>query len=204
MSDVYGKNLKFVAFEVKIGESWLAVPKAENVSVAMGLEFVHYEQGPATIEWLDAQRDKPSVQAVRNGLGDDKVGEGIVVRPLIEVKKNNGERIMAKHKRADFRETKKPRKVTLDPAQLEVLEEASKIAEEWVTEMRLTHVMDKVAAKFNQDQIDMAYTGIVVRTMIKDVKLESEGEVVWSKAAEKAIGRVAAQMYKKRVMTVMA
>lgn len=197
MSDTYGKDLLFIAFEVKIGESWLAVPQAESVARSLGFDFVPYVQGPATLEFLDAQRDAPSVQAAKNGMGADKQREGVVVRPLLELRKNNGERIVVKHKGENFRETTTPRQV--DPEKLRVLAEAQAIADEWVTEMRLTHVLDA----FGPD-VGMEQAGEVIRAMIADVEREGQGEIVESKMARTAIGRRTAQMLKDRLQSKLA
>jgi len=112
MTNVYGP-LNFVVFEVKIKpmdeeDYWADVPMAEMIAKKCGFEFVHYERGPATVEWLDSQRDKPSVQAARNGMGVH-YGEGIVVRPIVEMNDHRGNRILAKHKRAEFRENRPAR-----------------------------------------------------------------------------------------------
>jgi hypothetical protein len=40
----YGKTLKFVAFDVRIGDTWFSVPQAHEVVTALGLEFVHYHR----------------------------------------------------------------------------------------------------------------------------------------------------------------
>ncbi len=191
MSDTYGKQLKFIVFEVNIGGNWLSVPEAEQIAIGLGLEFVHYKKITTDLQSIDAERDADSVQAVRNGMGEGKKREGVVLRPLIELRKNNGARIICKHKREDFRETKKQREVT-DPAKLEVLKEAQAIAEEWVTEMRLTHVLDAFPDATIENTPD------VIRAMIADVLKESVGEIVDSKEARKAIGSRTAQMFKKR------
>jgi hypothetical protein len=191
MSNTYGKALKFVCFEVLINDLWLAVPQAEEIIHSLGLEFVHYEIIPATPKDIDAHILLDSVQAVRNGMGPGHKREGDVLRPLIEVRKNNGERIIAKHKREDFKETKERR--SLDEEKLKVLEEAAAIAEEWVTDMRLIHVLDLIPQPW-----DIRQTEDVVRAMIADVLKESKGEIVDSKDARKAIGRKAAQLFKAR------
>jgi len=36
MRDTYGPNLRFIAFEVKIGDSWLSVPVAEEIALKLG------------------------------------------------------------------------------------------------------------------------------------------------------------------------
>lgn len=204
MSNVYGP-LNFIAFEVKIDEDWLNVRSAANWAGLLGFPFVYYEKGPATVTWLDAQRDRPSVQAQRNGMGDDKFGEGIVVRPLCEELDHRGNRIIAKHKNKMHGETRTPR--SIDPEKQRIWREARATAEEWVTEMRLLHVMDKLKAD-GYTELTMRETGTVIRAMINDVKVESgaesgvDSEIEWSNEISKAIGAEAARLYKKWVMTI--
>lgn len=195
MSATYGKELKFIVFEVKVGEhSWLNVPAAEQVALSLGLEFVPYELVSTDIEALDAERAKPSTQALRNGCGAEKKREGIVLRPPIEVRKNNGARIIAKYKNDDFGETKTPRK--LDAERLEILSKAEEIADEWVTYRRLEHVLDA----FPNSGIEQ--TGDIIKAMIADIEKESGGEVENFKEARKAIGKKTAQMFKERVSKI--
>ena len=192
MKSTYGENMKFVAFDVKIGDLWVSVPQAEEIVAELGLEFVHYVKIPAELDAIDRERDADSVQAVRNGMGEGKKREGTVLRPLIELRKNNDERIISKHKREDFSETKTKREVS--PEQLKILEEANAIADEWVTEMRLTHVLDKLPQGINVES-----TGMVIKAMVEDVLREAKGEIVESKDARKAIGRRAAFLFKQRM-----
>lgn len=194
----YGKDLKFVAFDVLIDDHWLSVPNAHDVCKKLGIEFVHYVKGPATLEFVDEQRDLPSVQAVRNGITEPKTREGIVIRPLIELTKNNGSRVISKHKGDEFKETKTPREV--DPVALKVLSDAAEVAEEWVVPMRLEHVIDKLSV--DGKELTIKDTKSVIVAMIEDVKAESVGEVVWSKPVSSSIGRRAAQMFKKRISKI--
>ena len=196
MSDIYGKELKFIAFEVKVDNNWLSVPQAEEIVKELGLEFVYYRKVPTILKILDEQRDSDSFQAYRNGMGWGKKREGIVLRPLIELRKNNGARIIAKYKNENFRETKTTRKI-LDEGKLKVLEEAKTIAEEWVTEMRLVHVLDKFP------EADITQTGNVIKAMIEDVKRESEKEVIWSKEVERMIGKKCAILFKNRIKRII-
>ena len=162
MSDTYGKSLKFIVFDVQIGDCWLSVPQAENVANKLGLDFVWWTKTDTNLEELNKLRDAPSVQAVRNGMGNDKKSEGVVLRPLIEVTKNNGNRVICKHKRDDFRETKTSREV--DPARQQILTEANEVADEWVTKMRLEHVIDKLPF-----ELDVTNIGKIIPAMIEDV-----------------------------------
>lgn len=192
MSATYGDKLKFVVFEVKVGDyTWLNVPAAEKVAHGLGLEFVSYNLIDTNIESLNAERAKSSVQAVRNGVGTDKKREGIVLRPPIEVRKNNGARIIAKYKNDDFGETKTPRR--LNAERLEVLSKAEEIADEWVTSMRLEHVLDA----FPNAGIEQ--TKDIIIAMIEDIEREAGSEVENFKEARKAIGKKTAELFKSKM-----
>jgi hypothetical protein len=201
MSETYGKELKFVVFDVKIGDVWLDVPNAEQVATDLGLEFVYWEKVSTDLEELNRMRDMESQQAIRNGVGPGKKEEGVVLRPLIELTKNNGNRVICKHKRDDFRETKTPREVT--PEQLKVLSDANEVAEEWVTRMRLSHVLDKVDGGACMDNMRH-----IIFAMCEDVKREGEGEIVWSTAVSKAISKRTAILtkdyFEKQLLTYVA
>ena len=189
MSATYGKQLCFAAFEVQIGDVWLSVPQAHEVALQkLGLGFVHYVQIPTDMEVIDRERDDASVQAYKNGIQEPKIREGIVLRPLIELTKNNGERIICKHKRKEFMETATEHEV--NPEKRVVLEEAEAIALEWVTEMRLSHVLGKSDRTWT-----IKDTRDVVVAMIEDVNREGEGEFAPSKEANKAIGTRASKLF---------
>ena len=206
MSATYGPNLKFVAFDVRIGDNWLNVPSATRLVESIGLEFVGWELIPATIEAIDAERDKPSTQAIRNCLADktwerEPIREGVVLRPPFEVKLNNGERLMAKHKRAEFSERKTIPNV--DPAKADILAGAEAIADEWVVPHRLDHVLDHLKADLGRDVMiqDMPK---VIAAMVEDVLREAgaggpAGEIVDSKDARRAIGHRTVKLFKSRL-----
>jgi len=196
MRDTYGDELRFVVFDVKIGGSWLSVPDMDEVARGLGFEVVPWRRASTDLEALNAERDRPSEVAIRRGITEPRKREGVVLRPLIELTKNNGERVIAKHKAEEFRETTTAR--PLDAEELRVLTEAQEISQEWVTEMRLSHVLDK----FGPAGIEQ--TGDVIKAMFADVERESAGEVVMSKAARKAIGARTAKMFKARPVASLA
>lgn len=195
MSDTYGATLRFVAFDVKCGDRWLDVPAADALAWSFGIEFVHYVKVATDLAALDAARDRPSVQAKRNGIDGDKPSEGVVLRPIFECSTANGDRIIAKHKRSEFRETKTPRPVSAE--QLAVLEEADAIAEEWVTIMRMAHVLDKLG-----NPKELSETPRVIEAMVEDVTREGEGEFVASPAALRSIRRRAGALYRDVCRTI--
>lgn len=188
----YGPALRFIAFEVEIGEAWLAVPNAAGVVVGMGLEFVHYAKIPTDLASLNAERDAPSEQAKRNGVGDHP-REGVVLRPLAEFRDARGERVMAKHKRDEERETRTPREV-VDTVKQAVLTRASEIANEWVTPTRMEHVLGHLGGDIGIDRMRD-----IIAAMIEDVLREAAGEIVDSREARAAIGRKAAEVFKVRL-----
>lgn len=190
MSHVYGKQLKFIVFDVKVDGMWLNVPNAEDVATKFGLEFVHYDRIDVTLENLKAAMEAPSIQAFRNGMGDNKPREGIVLRPLIEMKMNNGDRVIAKYKPEKNMETKSKREVS--PEQLKVLTDAQEIAEEWVVPNRLDHVLQKFPADVNMESM-----GDIVKAMIADVYREGRNEIVQSQAVAKAIGKQTVKLFRE-------
>lgn len=193
MKDTYGPDLKFIAFEVKRGDKWLSPPAAFGVVTSLGLEFVPFEPILFTQEAIDAERDRPSIVAMRRGMGGDKHREGVVLRPPFEVLLNNGSRLIAKHKRPEYCETASKREA--DPDKAIVLEKADAIAAEWVTKMRLMHILDQLAILGLP--VSIQSTGKVIDLMVDDVIAEAKDEIVASKEARKAIGTAAARLFKE-------
>lgn len=192
----YGKVLKFIGFDVHVGDVWLNVPNAEDVCKQFSVEFVHYRKINTDLESLTTERDMDSVQAVRNGMGYGLKREGIVLRPLLEMKTNNGERVITKYKPDEQMETKSKREVT--PEQVKVLEDAKAIAEEWVTNLRLEHVLQKLP-------VDISMEGVptIIKAMIEDVYREGKDEIVESREASKAIGNKTVQLFKQKLNSTL-
>lgn len=193
MRETYGNELRFIGFDVKIGENWLSVPNMADVCEKLGIEVVPYRKVSTDLTALDAERDRPSEVAVRRGITTSRPREGIVLRPLHEFTTGHGGRVIVKHKGEAFSETKTPRPV-VDPTKLTVLTDARAIADEWVTDERLRHVLQRFPA-----DIDMSATSQVISAMIEDVTREGKGEIVESREAKASIGRKTAQMFKTLV-----
>lgn len=202
MRTVYGEELKFIAFDVKIDDMWLNVYDAEKfVDSFDDLEFVWYTRTSTELDALDILRDGESAQALRNGMGihmpSTRIGEGIVLRPLIELTRNDGKRIIAKHKGAAFSEIKKTRVVNRTDAQLKVLAQVKDICADWVTENRLSNILSHDPAPLELSQIPS-----IIGMMIEDVLREGKGEIVESKQLKQAISRETALMVKRRVQKI--
>ena len=189
----YGEALRFCAFEVNVAPHWLCVPAAASVSAKLGLDFMPYREVSTDLAELDAERDAPSELARRAGVVGDQPREGVVLHPMIEVVGNDGERILAKHRRGIERETATERLVVVDTSKLVVLTEALAIAEEYVTPNRLEHVLDHLGGN-----VPMLRMREVIDAMIEDVTREASGEILDSKEARQAIGKATATMFMAR------
>jgi len=196
MSHTYGKELKFIGFDVKIDDNWLNVPSANRVCDNFNIEFVAWSKTEVDIEKLTVLRDSPSIQAERNGCGNNKKREGIVIRPLIEMKINNNERVICKYKSDEAMETKTKRDITEE--QLQILTEANEIAEEWVTSMRLEHILQK----FPQE-LEMKFIPDIISAMIEDVYREGKDELVESRETTKAIGTKTVKLFKQKLQNIL-
>ena len=194
MSSTYGKDLKFVAFEVynKDVNWWFDVDQADRIATRLGFEFVHYNRIETTEDAINAEMMSDSVQSVRNGMGTGHMREGIVLRPIKEFVFQNGGRVICKHKRPEFAERENTPKFS-DPEQIKILENAKEIADEWVTLMRLRHVLDK----FENPSLEDANK--IIKAMIEDVYREAKGEIEEGKAVRKEIGKKTIKLFKDMI-----
>jgi hypothetical protein len=198
MKDTYGPKYHFTAFDVKVDGVWLDVPSAEVFCKEAGVEFVPYEFIDTTEENINHERDRDSTIAIWRGMGEGKIREGVVLRPPFELRMNNGERCMSKHKRDEFREHKTPRSILdMSAEDLLVLHKAEQIADEWCVPMRLQHVLDKMRADGLEE--DMKNVPEIIRRMTDDIYVEGKGEIVESKEARKAIGSKAVKLFKNHL-----
>jgi len=196
MRHTYGDKLCFIAFDVKIDDAWLNVPGMDRLVAGLGLEVVPWRKVSTDLGALDAERDLPSEVAVRRGITEPREREGVILRPLVEMTLNNGERVIVKHKGDKFRETAKPRPV-VDADKMAVLTKAQEIADEWVTAERLRHVLGKI--ELYGKVADMSMTPVVIAAMVEDIYREGRGEIVESKEARTAIGTSTAKLFKRHL-----
>lgn len=194
MAATYGDRLGFIVFDITVGDRWLNVPEMAAMAASLGLESVPYEEIKTTLEEMNRVRDLPSEVAVRRGMGGDKRREGVVLRPLVEMTDGNGDRVITKHKLEAFSERATPQKI-VSSDKLVVLAEAEAIATEWVTPMRLQHVLQKLPDATD----DMRTIPSLIKAMVEDVYREGTGEIVESKEASQAIGKRAAMLFKEHV-----
>lgn len=126
----------------------------------------------------------------------EQLSEGIIIRPLYErFRPADASRCIWKHKQDRVREMKTPR--SLDPDKNKVLEDARAIAEEFVVEERLRHVMDSLATSYGKTMEDLKIedTPALIAEMVNDVNAECVGEFVRTKETDRAISKRAAVLF---------
>jgi len=90
-------DVDFVLFDVKVGKTWLERKNVEDIAVAFGIKVVPIV-GTGSLT--------KAVELVKNGLisqWGDFAAEGLVCRPLVELRDRRGNRIITKVKARDFR-----------------------------------------------------------------------------------------------------
>lgn len=218
MANVYGKVAKFIAFDVFDTNTsrFLDLRRSMEVVALLGLEFVDWvEVEDLSEDVLNRERDRPSVQAVRNGITDGpRKREGIVIRPMREVylridgsvaepNEEGAWRLCAKHKGDHMRETKTPRALNtqggtgLSPERAAELASAQEMAEEYVTEERLRHVLDKTHP--GGATVEMSDTPRVIRAMLEDIIIECGHEFVMAPEIGSAFSRRTPILLKKEI-----
>lgn len=186
MSHVYG-DYGFVMFDVNVDGMWLSFDKVVDVGSKLGIDVVFGKVIPVTVDFIERATNEPSVLAEKRGMGVH-VREGIVIRPIEEFRRNNGERVIAKHKTEKYKERRDEPKLD-DPARRERERNAEKIAFDWVTERRLEHVIQKIENATKRD------TKRVIDGMLADIEKESDGEIVWTDEARRLVGTNTAKLF---------
>jgi hypothetical protein len=192
MWKTYGSKLKFVALDVFMCDKFLNVEDAEAVVKRLNLEFVDYVCGPNTIEFIEEQTNRDSIQAIRNGMGLGNSREGIILRPLEETY-IEGKRIILKHKTKEFSETRTNHKLG---EQVKVIENEQEITDEYLTDERCRHVIDRIIQNREKKEIGFTDVKTFLELMVEDIRREAEGEIVWSKKVAKHIRCVAGNKFK--------
>ena len=194
MSHTYGKELRFIAFEVLIIRGdirfWLSPPDAEKIAIKFGQEFVPYRLIKCDIDTINAEMYRDSEVATRRGCGSGHMREGVVLRPPIELIHPNGGRIISKHKRPEFMEKSTKSINPEDPELLKLIEEAQEVVDEYCVPMRLIHVLDN----FNNPQMEDMQK--IIKAMIEDIIREEGDHIVQSKQLNKLIGKQTAKLFK--------
>lgn len=92
----YRKDKGFILFDIKIGPLWLERQAVKDIALSLGLDVVP-EIGVMSLN--------AAIDMVKKGFnstfGDFKA-EGIIARPMVEMKNRRGERVITKLKHTDY------------------------------------------------------------------------------------------------------
>ena len=199
----YGNELRFIAFEVRIGCYWLSFDKVREIAKDLGLEVVPGKVIPATEEALTEYRNSPSEVAVLRGCQDntDRFGnkpplrEGIVIRPLVEMRTDDNSRVMAKFKNPCFSERESRKDADFPSERKQETLRAEAAAKDFTTETRLEHVLDALGLK----EPTLQDTPKVIKGMVEDILREGAGEVEDSKTLRREIGRISVKLFRQKL-----
>lgn len=93
----YGATQDFVLFDVKVGDWWLKWEDVEDVGSKLGIRVVP-EIGVGTLNQMEVM-----CEAGFKSTWGDFDAEGIVARPIIDLRTRRGDRIITKLKIKDFK-----------------------------------------------------------------------------------------------------
>ncbi len=194
----YGAEKQFRAFDVRVNDVLLDWDDYQAVCVRLNVSMAPLVyQGPYDENAFLDLRHRISVVGQLAGVDDpENTWEGIVVRPPIMVRSKRGEWVMAKFKDEAFEERKSLKKTPLSPVDTA---EADAFAAEWVTPMRLEHVLQQ-AREQGVAGDSMRDMGHVLRLMAEDVRRESgTADDLWQQV-HKAVARDTKERFQERLL----
>lgn len=100
----YGADQRFVLFDVKIGEWWLQRKDVDDAAIKLEIDTVPIIGSGSLMYMVEMVK-----AGVKSAWGDFSA-EGIVARPLTELKTRRGDRMITKIKYKDFGSTSKERR----------------------------------------------------------------------------------------------
>jgi hypothetical protein len=198
MAKTYGNTLKFCGFEVKFDDKFLDFLDAKVIIEQLGLEVVPHKIQKIDIPFIEEETKAESIQAIRNGMGNGLLREGIVIRPLKEEKDKNEKRLIYKYvnKCPPFSELKnRPNLGEL----VKVMTNQKEIVDQWVTAIRMEHVLDDFKSVVQNEEFvyrnAKSLIPEIVNLFVKDVQKEHNNSIIWSDGIEKAIKTAAGTMF---------
>ena len=201
-----GQSMLFRSFDIMVGKNFLTYDLFCEVADKMGVPRVHEVwRGPPSLEAFDALLEKPSTEAVLNGITDEKnVAEGVVIRSNPLLRTVFGDWLIVKHKAKKFAEVT-PSAEPKGPRALTPLDD---LATRYVTEGRVQNAVLRLhdrGTPLNGNMQDMPrLLTEVVADLEKEVPQEEWLAVGFpaSKALQGAVSRVLGPIYRKSLADI--
>lgn len=188
-----GQEMLFRAFDIMVAENFLTFDLFAEVADKMELPRVSaLWRGDPTVENLDALLNKPSDEARKNGVDDEKnLAEGVVLRSNPLLRNVFGEWLIVKHKGAKFSEVAHaPKEKVVRGAG-----PADDLAAKYVTEGRLLNALGRLQDRGQALTKTMKDMPVLLAEMVADVQKECDpdekaltGEKSFTGAASRILG----------------
>lgn len=175
----YIKGNDFRIFDVRLDGKYVSQDQISEFAAKIGLKTMPVlYRGIPDGKIFDSFIDTPSRLGAENGIVDpENTMEGIVIRPVEFLWEENHEPVMAKHKVGKWAERASAQSHPKTPKQhKEIPAGAKEFAEEFVTNVRLEHVLDQL--KEANIPIDKSAMGEVMKRMGQDIKREGATTLV--------------------------
>lgn len=185
----YLKGNDFRIFDIKLDGAYLAQDEVPACAARVGLKAMPVlYRGRPDGEAFNSLIDTMSRVGEENGIADpENTIEGIVVRPPEMQWDPKGGPVMAKYKVGKWAErASKAKHPKTPPKEKPVIPGAKEFAEEFVTPVRLEHVLDQLREE--GIPIDVKSMGEVMKRMGQDIKREgasalAEAGIEWKDAS---------------------
>ena len=169
----YIKGNDFRIFDVRLDGKYVSQDRIAEVASKVGLKTMPVlYRGKPDRKIFDSFIDTPSRLGAENGIVDpENTMEGLVIRPVEFLWEQNRDPVMAKHKVGKWAERASAQRHPKTPKQKkEIPAGAKEFAEEFVTDVRLEHVLDQL--KEANIPVDKSAMGEVMKRMGQDIKRE--------------------------------
>jgi hypothetical protein len=192
------QEMLFRAFDIMVGENFLTFDLFTEVADKMGLPRVSaLWRGDPTKENFDALLNKPSEEAQRNGITDEKnLAEGVVLRSNPLLRNVFGEWLIVKHKGTKFSEVAHAVKEKV----VRGSSPADDLAVKYITEGRLLNALGRLQDRGQALTKTMKDMPVLLAELLLDVAKEcdpDEKTLVNEKSFGGAVSRVLGPLYRK-------
>lgn len=185
----YGDEPRFRVFDVFINTVFLDWADVLGVADKLNLDVTPYEfiEEPGYDSLTDYIKEYDDPLAKDSADPDDKIAEGIVVRPPVEMKYKKDNRVMYKVKSEKFEEVKKGTnkgssndKTSSSNYDDEMIDTIDK----YITDSRIRSVIESMKEHDPTLEVSRRITGEVIQETIKDIREESTEEL-----SDQALGK---------------
>ena len=175
----YIKGNDFRIFDIRLDGKYLSQDQLSEFAEKAGLKTMPILcRGKPERKIFDSFIDTMSLLGAENGIAyPENTMEGIVIRPIQFLWEENREPVMAKHKIGKWAERASEQRHPKIPKQKkEIPAGAKEFAEEFVTDVRLEHILDQL--KEENIPIEKSAMGEVMKRMGQDIKREGNSTLI--------------------------